>query len=255
MKRATVKLTFFLVLLITTVSVATPTHWRLLKPGLEYTKISMQSGLHTGYLHAFRIDPSKFALELAIAEDQRNKIASVEDLTLAKKGIIGINGGFFSQELKPLGLRITNHLQRYPLKGTSWWGVFYIVNNMPKITRLKDFSKDGKKIEFAVQSGPRLIVNNQIPHSLKPGIDNRSALGITKANKVILLVTEDLSLTTTQLAKKMNQSEADGGLDCIAALNLDGGSSSQMYAKEGDFSVEVIGYSAVTDAIVVVPRS
>lgn len=253
MKRVAVQITFFIVLLITTASVATPTHWQEVKPGLEYTKIGMLSGFHMGHIHAFRVDLSKFNLKLAIAEDERNKIASVEDLTISNKGIVGINGGFFSQELKPLGLRITNYEQRYPLKATPWWGVFYILNHHPHIVSQKQFKRD-KNIEFAVQSGPRLIVNDRIPLSLKPGVDNRTAIGITKDEQVIILVTENLNLTTTQLAKLMRTPQIEGGLGCDNALNLDGGSSTQLYANSDGFSIEVAGYSAVTDAILVVPR-
>lgn len=254
MKRALIKIIFFMILLITTVSIATPTHWRQIKPGLEYTKIDLLSGFHTGHLHVFRIDLKNFDLELAIAEDQRNKIASVEDLTIANKGVVGINGGFFSQELKPLGLRITNHQLRNPLKSTSWWGVFYVIEDKPHIVSQSQFEAN-KKIKFAVQSGPRLIVNSKIPRSLKPGVDSRTAIGISGDNKVILVVTENLSLTTTQLAKIMNAKEMEGGLECRDALNLDGGNSTQLYAKADGLSLGVSGFSAVTDAILVIPRN
>jgi uncharacterized protein YigE (DUF2233 family) len=251
--RAVVKFSFLLVLLITTASVATPTHWVEISPGLAYTKISLFSGFHNGYLHAFRVDLSQFELKLAIAEDEKDKIATVQDLTIANHGLLGINGGFFSQELKPLGLRISNHEQRYPLKPISWWGVFYIADGTPHIVNQKQF-KNTHGIEFAVQSGPRLIVNGKIPLTLKPGTDSRTAIGINQSKQIILVVTDNLSLSTTQLAKTMAASQIEGGLGCINALNLDGGSSTQLYAKYGNFNLNVAGYSAVTDAILVLPR-
>lgn len=241
-----------MVLLVTT-AVATPTHWRVLAPGVEYTKLSMLSGFHTGYLHAFRINLNDNALELAIAEDQRNKIATVQDMTVHSKAIIGINGGFFSQELKPLGLRVANHVLRSPIKATPWWGVFYIKNNHPYIVAMKEF-RLSKDIQFAVQSGPRLIVNDKIPLSLKPGIDSRTALGITAKQQVVLVVTDNLRLTTTQLAKFMQAPQIEGGLGCHYALNLDGGTSSQLYVKTDNFSLVVPAFSAVTDAVLVVPK-
>jgi uncharacterized protein YigE (DUF2233 family) len=242
-----------MVLLITTVSVATPTHWTAVQPGLEYTKISLFSNFHIGYVHAFRIDLSKFKLKLAIAEDDRDKIASVHELTLANKGLLGINGGFFSQELEPLGLRISDHEQRNPIKKTPWWGVFYLKDDQPHIASVKQF-KANPDIEFAVQSGPRLIVNNKIVVSLKPGVDSRSAIGINHDQRVILLGTDNVKLTTTQLARLMKAPQIEGGLECEEALNLDGGSSTQLYAKIGRFTVDVPGFSAVTDAIIVAPK-
>jgi uncharacterized protein YigE (DUF2233 family) len=253
MRRVTIKIAFILVLLITTASVATPTYWHTLAPGLEYTKISMLSGFRAGSLHAFRINLAFFNVELAIAEDVKNKIATVADLTKANHGVIGVNGGFFSQELKPLGLRIAHYKQRNPIKSTPWWGVFYIENGKPHIVNQRNFKKN-KEIEFAIQSGPRLVVNGKIPLSLKPGMDSRTALGITKNNDIILVATENLRLTTTQLASVMLAFQIDGGLGCVDALNLDGGSSTQLYASFKNFYLDIAGYSAVTDAIIVVPR-
>jgi uncharacterized protein YigE (DUF2233 family) len=250
--RRVVQLSFILALLIT-MPVASPTHWRVLKPGLEYAQISRLSALHRGHLHAFRIDLNNFDLALAMAYDYHAKTARVTDLTLINNGLIGVNGGFFSQALKPLGLRITNCQERNPLKSTSWWGIFYIVNHHPYLVGQKNF-KQNKTIEFAVQSGPRIIVDNKISPSLKPGLNSRTAIGITKDGKVILVATEKLGLTTTQLAEIMNASETEGGLACQYALNLDGGSSTQLYARIGELSLDISRGTAVTDAILVIPR-
>ena len=252
MKHAVVRISALIILLCTTV-VTTPTHWRLISPGIEYTHLSMLSGFHIGYLHAFRIDLSQNKLELAIAEDQRNKIARVADMTSMYQAVIGINGGFFSQELKPLGLRISSYTERYPLKTTPWWGVFYVLNDRPYIVSQSKFQAN-KRIEFAVQCGPRLIINNRIPISLKPGLNNRTAIGITPNSKIIFAVTDNLKLTTTQLARLMRLRQIDGGLECCNAINLDGGSSTQLSAKGKDFQLEVPSFSAVTDAILVIPK-
>lgn len=255
MNRSMMKISIFMILLITTVTVATPTYWRTIKPGLQYTRINLLSGFHTGYLHAFKIDLSKFRLKLAIAEDDRNKIATVEDLTLAHQGLLGINGGFFSQELKPLGLRITDSQMRSPLKNTSWWGVFYLLDNKPYIVPQKQYQKNNQ-VQFAIQSGPRLVINGRVPISLKPGVDSRSAIGITRDNQIILVVTDNLNLTTTQLARMMAARDIEGGLGCQFALNLDGGSSTQLFAKLDNFSLDVSGFSAaVTDAILVLDKN
>lgn len=253
MKQAVVKILALMVLLITT-AVATPTHWRTLAPGIEYTKLSMLSGFHTGYLHAFRIDLQSNKLELAIAEDHRNKIATVKDLMSTSAAVIGINGGFFSQELKPLGLRIVDGAIRNPVKSTPWWGVFYIENNRAHIVSQKQFHFN-KKIQFAVQSGPRLVIDGKIPLSLKPGVDSRTALGITEDGRIVIVVTESLQLTTTELARFMKGPMIEGGLGCNYAINLDGGTSTQLYVKTPKFAITVPSLGAVTDAILVVPKA
>lgn len=253
MIRAILKIALILILLIATASVATPTYWRVLSPGIQYTKLNMLSGFHIGHLHAFRINLNDYQLELAIAGDEHDPIATVADLTLLNKGLIGVNGGFFSQELKPLGLRIANYEQKYPLKATTWWSIFYIKEGKPHIVSQKSF-KNQKNIQFAVQCGPRLIVDGKIPITLKPGLDSRSALGITKDDQVILAVTENLKLSTTEFAHILHRLPIDGGLGCTNALNLDGGSSTQLYAKLKNFNLNLKGYNGVTDAIIVIPK-
>lgn len=251
MKSVINKICVFLILMITTISVATPTHWQPLSKGLDYAKIELLSRFHLGRIHAFRIDLDLFSLELAIAADDLNTIASVKSLAEKNNAVLGINGGFFSQELKPLGLRVADNQVLIPLKSTPWWNVFFVRNKKASIVGQKEYRQ--KNINFAIQSGPRLIAHGKIPN-LKPGTANRSALGITKTGKVILLATENLTLTTTQLANIMHKPEIDGGLECIDAINLDGGSSTQLFVKTKNFYLNVPGLSAVTDAILVIPR-
>lgn len=251
MKSAINKIWIFLILMIAAVSVATPTHWQSLAPGLDYTKMESISGFHLGKIHAFRINLEYYNLALALASDNSTSIAGVQDLAMKKNAILGINGGFFSQELRPLGLRVSDTKVLSPLKATKWWGVFFVRNHKPFIVSQKDYR--ATNVSFAVQSGPRLITDGKIL-TLKPGVADRSALGITKSGRVILLATENYSLTTTQLAHLMRNAEIDGGLECIDAINLDGGSSTQIYVKINNFYLNVPGLGAVTDAILVVPK-
>lgn len=246
MKNVAVLISTLIVLLVTTV-VATPTYWRQLQPGIEYAKLTRLSGFHLGYVHAFRIDLTHNRLQLAIAEDHRDKIATVADLAEQDQAIIGINGGFFSQELRPLGLRISDYRQRNPLKSTPWWGIFYVLNQQPSIISRNQF-RPSNQIQFAIQSGPRLLIKGKIP-TLKGGVDTRTALGTTPDGKVVIAVTDHLMLTTAALARVMASH-----LGCDYALNLDGGSSSQLYVNTGKFKLAVPGLSAVTDAVLVIPK-
>jgi uncharacterized protein YigE (DUF2233 family) len=174
--------------------------------------------------------------------------ASIDEFAHFSKALISINGGFFDRKYQPLGLRISNQKQQSPLKRISWWGIFYIKDQRPYLTRLSQYDTN-QKVSFAVQSGPRLIINNRIP-SLKNGMAERSALGITPDEHVIILVTENNPLTTTTLAHLMQSSP----INCTNALNLDGGSSSQLFAKMGYFSINVHGFSNISDAIIVKPK-
>jgi uncharacterized protein YigE (DUF2233 family) len=139
-----------------------------------------------------------------------------------------------------------------PSKAISWWGIFSLRNNTPTLSSFKDFTLSND-IDFAIQAGPRLLIHNTIPH-LKEGVGNRTAIGYNRDNDIIIAVSEGAQLTTLQLAEILGRSEKRGGLGCLYALNLDGGSSSQVYAKVDDFVLDAPSFRTVADGVAVYPR-
>ena len=240
-------------LLLSNIASAVSLQWQQLAPGLEYTNISPTTSLLGAGLHVFRFDLQHYKLQLAFNNPDEQQVSTVMQLAKANAAVIGINGGFFTPDIKPLGLRISNGLVRNPLHNTSWLGIFFTRNDHAFIASPKTFHAD-KNINFAVQSGPRLLVNGQIP-VLKSGMDDRSALGITRSGRIILLVSQNFPLSTTELAKIMQTPVDQGGLNCMDALNLDGGSSSQLYANVNQFSLNVPSFAIVSDAVLVVPKN
>ncbi len=219
-------------------------NWLLLAPGIDYQ--TLENGLLTpwSHIHAFRINLNYNQLSLITAKEL-DKPTLIEKFAQYGNALIAINGGFFDANYEPLGLRIYNYQQKNPIKLISWWGIFYIKEKKAYLSNITHFVKD-KAIEFAIQSGPRLIINNQIP-PLKPGRAERSALGITKDGLVIILITHNRPITTLDLAKIMQREP----LNCIEALNLDGGSSSQLHAKINSFKLDIHGLSPISDAVLV----
>lgn len=222
--------------------------WQHLSTGIEYR--DLEGGLFNpwSHVHVFRIDLTQNQMELVSAESIAMKNASADQFVEHSQGLIGINGGFFDKQFRPLGLRINHKKIKNPVKPISWWGIFYIKNNKAHLSSMSQF-RSHQDIDFAIQSGPRLIINGKIP-SLKPGIADRTALGITQEGKVILLVSNSASMSTKQLAQLMKSPP----LSCVNAINLDGGSSSQLYAHIHSFKLNVHGFSNVSDAIVIKKR-
>ncbi len=219
--------------------------WQELAPGIEYQDLEGGILRPWSHVHVFRIDLHENQLALVNAKHLSMKNASADQFAEHSKALLSINGGFFDHEFNPLGLRINNKKLENPLKRISWWGIFYVKNNIPHISGLRNFYHD-HDIDFAIQSGPRLLIKGTIP-SLKPGVADRSALGITKDGKVIILVTTNAAMTTIELAQLLKSPP----LSCSDAINLDGGSSSQLYAHIGSFQLNVHGFSNVSDAIIV----
>lgn len=227
------------------------TQWQNLANGIDYTNISVNST--GGKIHAFKIDLKQYKLSLARAPDFGSKSANVASLAIHSGGIIAINGGFFDPFHTPLGLRIENGQLLNPIRPISWWGIFYTLSNKHAyMASMKNFTLN-PNIEFAIQSGPRLVVNGTIPQ-LKDSYAARSALCIDQQGKVIIAITESVAITPEIFAELLKQSPAQNGLGCYNALNLDGGSSSQIYAAIGSFHLMIPSFSNVADAVVVVPR-
>ena len=222
--------------------------WETLAPGMEYIDLRYHSISQWSHIHVFRIDLQTMRLSLVLAKNLPHHYASAQEFRRYGHGLLAINGGFFSPDKMPLGLRISDKQVLNPIRHISWWGVFLVTKQHAMITAPYDFQYK-KNIEFAIQSGPRLLIAGQIPH-LRPGYANRSALGLDAQGRVLILVTENLPLTTNSLAQIMKNSP----LSCIDALNLDGGSSSQLYAKINDFNLDVAGFSQVSDAVLVKRR-
>ncbi|WP_133126900.1 phosphodiester glycosidase family protein [Legionella nagasakiensis] len=243
-----VKPIVLLIILLSMASLSIADNWRELAPGIQYRDLSSSLLNPWAHIHVFRINLQKNQFDLVMANHLSRKHASTEEFAQHSNALIAINGGFFDKNYHSLGLRISNHQLHNPIKHISWWGVFYIKGQKPYLSAPRQF-KNNHYVSFALQSGPRLLINGKIP-SLKPGLAERTALGINSNDEVIILVTDNTPMTTKTLAEIMKSSP----LNCKEALNLDGGSSSQLTANIGSFQLNVHGFSNISDAIIVKPR-
>ena len=238
---------FFVVYALVISTNALASEWKTISKGIEYRDVGLNMLTPWSHIHVFRVDLKYNQFDLSLAHDLGKKHASVDELALHSHAAIAINGGFFDATYRPLGLRIGHHHQYSPIKPISWWGVFSIQNQQARLTKYSELNVN--TLDFAVQSGPRLLVNGKIP-SLKQGIAERTALGITADGHVIILATDHMPLTTNALATLMKSFP----LSCQHALNLDGGSSTQLYAQLGLFQLSSPGFSQITDAVIIKPR-
>lgn len=224
-----------------------PHRWHEVAPGIDYRDLDQKRLSPWSHIHVFRIDLTKNRLDIALAKQYHASVLSAEEFLNHSRALLSINGGFFDANQRSLGLRLAQDKEHSPLKNISWWAVFYVKNHTPTVSTLNQYAHS-QDVKFAIQSGPRLIVNGKITH-LKPGLAERSALGITRDGHVIMLATENNPLTTHDLALILQSPQ----LDCIDALNLDGGSSTQISAHMQHFTLNVQGYAKVADAVLVRP--
>ncbi len=217
--------------------------------GFEYATYSFAiSEKERAVIHAFRIDPNLYRFDVVMASDEK-KGETVEVLAKREKALLVINGGFFTPEHISIGLIVKNGKKLKPLHKTSWWSIFAIRDGMPSITSPREFKAE-PEVSMAIQVGPRLAIDGKIP-KLKSGISTRSAIGITKNGKVVVAITSGHGISMKELAMRMKNSRWQGGLECPNAMALDGGSSSQLYAKIGKFKLSIEGLAKITNGVAV----
>lgn len=213
--------------------------WQLIDAGLTYTK--------TKDLHVFRIDPKQFRFQVVQSKDFKKTALSSKLLAERSKAVLVINGGFFDKDLKSLGLLVNNGKELNPKHATEWWHIFQMRKEKGTVVS-QNFFNLNDETEMALQAGPRLIVKNQIP-KLKFSLARRSGIGVHKSGDILLAISNESEMSLAAFATLLNKPESEGGFDVREALNLDGGSSSQLYIHWKNFTEEIVGLSFVPNGI------
>lgn len=147
--------------------------------------------------------------------------------TKAAHAFLGINGGFFTPEYKPLGLIIINSQTLNAISRSKLLSGLVLINSHGEIN-LKTKWSHYKKARFALQTGPFLIRPNGHIAVTKPGHkERRTVLALTKKNNLLALSTTSVSLYNLAFALK-NNPQMFGAKKISTALNLDGGTSTAM---------------------------
>ncbi|RJO63743.1 MAG: phosphodiester glycosidase family protein [Myxococcales bacterium] len=219
--------------------------WTRLAPGLETAHIeaAVPPAAESFRLQAFKIDLSAFAVLAADARQfaSETKTATAREMRERLGAELAVNGTFFDEKGRPLGLVISGGKEFNPLRRADW-GVFYIADGKANLMHTRDwFEHPPSNVDFAMQVGPRIIVDGK-PLTLKPQVSRRAALGVQPDGKmVIVAVTDRGQAEAGDLARLMAKPEAEGGLGCRQALMLDGGPSAQLSASIGEFTFDIVG--------------
>ncbi|MBL7684536.1 MAG: phosphodiester glycosidase family protein [Deltaproteobacteria bacterium] len=223
--------------------------WRPLVEGLQEAQYKTQDSKGSVItLRLYKVDLKKYKLKVVQASEYQSNTLSVKDFVSKSNGVIGVNGGFFDTEFKPLGVIIREGLVLNPPKPVSWWSVFSIdKNDQPEVKHVSDF-QPSPSYEMAIEAGPRLVLDSN-PVTSKPNISTKTFLGISSDDQVVLGVTEASVIDTNDLANILSKE-----VKLKQALNLDGGSSTQLYAKVASYEKDQPGFSPVANAVVVVPK-
>ncbi|WP_339317213.1 phosphodiester glycosidase family protein [Paenibacillus sp. FSL R10-2734] len=180
----------------------------------------------------------KVKLDVVLAGNTVGKVEDLSSLAKRNNAVVAINGTFFDAYTKgaykaPYGYIVSGGKMLKNSSGDIRTIFTYDSNHLAALIPGLEFSNRfaSGSIEGALQAGPRLLVDGKVSLNVAAegfkdakiltGGGARSALGLTRDHKLILLTTG--GATIPQLAEMMKQAGA------YQAMNLDGGASSGLY--------------------------
>lgn len=221
-------------------------NWKAIAPGLEMRRWSVRASNYEIPIVAVRGDISRFGVSAG-------RVSDAETWRGRLRVPVVINGGFFDEENRSLGLRVAKGKTLTDVRNADW-GVFYVRTSKKKsgleahILHTRDFKKlPGSlrsRVREAVQCGPRLVVEGKVL-TFKEQWGRRTGIGITRDGRVVLAISEG-EMTLRDWAILWN---SRSGMNCADALNLDGGGSTQIAIKTSRENYEVGGAWPVPDVV------
>ena len=170
--------------------------------------------------------------------------------------LAGTNGGYFSPDFEPVGLLVSDgKMVHRPSRAKLLSGALIVTGNHIALRRSTD-PLPGKNTREAVQCGPFLVEADKTV----PGLNNirsaRRTAVFTDGHRTWGLVSTS-SLTLEELGAILaDPALLPGGLKIARAINLDGGSSTALWAEQpgqpSPFYLHEVGI--VRDFVGVVPR-
>ena len=176
------------------------------------------------------------------------------DASLQAAGCIaGVNGGYFHDNFRPVGLMIENGVEIQPFeKAKLLAGILALRGKQWEIVRSSAF-KNSPDVRQAIQCGPMLVESGQPTVGLNATRTARRTIVATDGHGQWALIYLT-SVTLADAAEILVTPGALGNWKPTTALNLDGGSSSGLWAATTPAEVSLPEFGHVRNYIGIVPR-
>ena len=237
----------------TTLTVTDSGSWKAVQKGVEFRQIGLERSepSHTIDLKLLRFD-SHWVIPRVLNSTQFQLKGANAKIFAEKTGAIAaINASYFDEKGRPLAYLKTAEKEINPAvsKHALYTGIFGMRDSAPFVVHRDNFQPE--QTSEALQSGP-LLLNRSASIEVMNGLGRyarRSVIGIDKAGKVIIGVTDAIlgGLKFNELQELFTGTKWQ--LETPDLLNLDGGGSAQLYVKAGKFEEWVSGTSEVPVAI------
>jgi len=186
--------------------------------------------------------------------DSRSPGRTKLDSSLADAGCVaGVNGSYFQADFRPVGLMVADGREIHPLeKAKLLAGVFAVRGTRLEIVRSSKFTKSSD-LKQAVQCGPMLVEEDQPVAGLNGERSARRTVVATDGHGRWALIYLT-SVTLADAARILTVPGILGDWRPSTALNLDGGSSSGLWAATSPGPIFLPEFGHVRNYIGIAPR-
>lgn len=205
----------------------------------------------TARLTAILFQPKHYSLRVVDSPAPgRTKLAA----TLAQAGCVaGVNGGYFHEDFRPVGLMIADSREIQPFeKAKLLAGILTCRGTHWEIVRSSKFAGSAD-VRQAIQCGPMLVEGGHPTVGLNSERAARRTVVATDGHGQWALVYLT-SVTLADAARILTTPGSLGNWVPSTALNLDGGSSSGLWAATAPGAVSLPEFGHVRNYIGIVPR-
>ena len=186
--------------------------------------------------------------------DSRSPGRTKLDVSLAEAGCVaGVNGSYFQADFRPVGLMVAEGEEIHPFeKAKLLAGVFAVRGTRLEIVRSSKFAKSSD-LKQALQCGPMLVEGDLPVAGLNGARSARRTVVATdgRGRWAFIYLT---SVTLADTARILTLPGILGDWRPATALNLDGGSSSGLWAATSPAPVSLPEFGHVRNYIGIAPR-
>jgi exopolysaccharide biosynthesis protein len=220
--------------------------WSALAEGMEYREVRASGSQgDEGSLKMVRLDPHEIKVKILYARNFGAQSLSVKEMVERSGALAGINASYFDEHERPLGyLKVKgSEVNDYIATPIIYSGIFAVKGGRASIQHRDNFHP--LSFDEALQCGPRLVAEGKGTTGIQNTIDyrkpaRRSGVAIDRKGRIVIYITSPLSTAMNwKDLRDLLLSPADqGGIDPADCMNLDGGSSTQIYAKGAKMAIQ-----------------
>lgn len=219
-------------------------------PGVEIIETRCVNGDKSARITALCFNDGDHTLR--VIDSPSPGSASLANTLGHAKALGGVNGGYFHKDYRPLGLVISDGKTLHGFERAKLLSGFVGVKQDGHVSILRSDKYDSGKSQFfqALQCGPMLVENNEVV----PGLNDERIARRTIVAKGSHGETALVYISSVTLADAARLLAVPSILDTWKpriAINLDGGSSSGLWASNGVSLAEI---ARVRNFLAITPR-